>query len=415
VEIWSYGEFSERLHQKWTSRRVPLDGTIEITHRCTLKCSHCYNSLPLDDVGARLSELSYEEHCRILDEITDAGCLWLLFTGGEAFVREDFLDIYTYSKQKGLLISLFTNGTLITPRVADHLARYAPFSVEITLYGRTRKTYESISGVPGSFERCLRGINLLRERNLPLRIKTMVVTANRHEIWDLQQFVRQDLGLEFRFDAMINPKIDCSQRPLAFRLTPAEAVELDLMDPARINAWKSFACRFNGPVHASTGCDEMYHCGGGINSFSINPQGKMGLCVFSQCDSYDLRRGSFRDAWENVLLNVRRKKATRSNKCTACEIKAMCGMCPANGELEQNDPESPVDFLCQVAHLRSYALDIPIAAHGECEYCDGGNKYRQIRRLANELGEKALIRESGLGAAPARDRLPRACDAPRPG
>lgn len=415
MEICSYGEFSEKLHQKWTRRRVPLDGTIEITHRCSLKCSHCYNSLPIDDAGARLSELSYEEHCRIVDEITDAGCLWLLFTGGEAFVRDDFLDIYTYSKQKGLLISLFTNGTLITPRVADHLARYTPFSIEITLYGRTKKTYESISGVPGSFEKCLQGISLLRERNLPLRIKTMVVTANRHEIWDMQRFVRRDLGLEFRFDAMINPKIDCSQSPLAFRLTPAEVVELDLMDPARINAWKSFACQFNGPVHASAGSDEMYHCGGGINSFSINPQGKMNLCVFSQCDSYDLRQGSFRNAWEDYLLNVRRKKTTGRSKCTACEIKAMCGMCPANGELEEKNPESPVDFLCQVAHLRCYALDVPIEPHGECEYCEGGNKYRQIRRLADDLREKALSRESGLGAAPAWNGLSCAWDTPYPG
>lgn len=389
MESCSYGEFSERLHQQLVRRRVPLDGTIEITRRCPLHCSHCYNSLPIDDFDAREGELSCEEYCRILDEIAKTGCLWLLFTGGEIFAREDFLDIYTYSKRKGLLVTLFTNGTLITPQVADHLARWAPFSIEITLYGRTKQTYERITGVPGSFERCLRGIRLLKERNLPLRIKTMAIIANRHEIWEIKQFVQQDLGLEFRFDAMINPKIDGSKRPLAFRLAPAEVVELDLLDPARINAWKSFACQFNGPAHSSTGCDEMYHCGGGINSFSINAQGKVSLCELSQFDGYDLRQGSFKDAWENFLLSRRRKKISRTTKCVACEIKAMCGMCPANGELEERDPESPVDFLCKVAHLRSYALDIPIAPHGECEYCKGGNEYRQMQRLANDLKEKA--------------------------
>jgi radical SAM protein with 4Fe4S-binding SPASM domain len=341
----------------------------------------------MEDSGARQSELSYEEHCRILDEITENGCLWLLYTGGEIFAREDFLDIYTYARQKGLLVTLFTNGTLITPQVADHLARLTPFSIEITLYGRTKKTYERITGVPGSFEKCLRGIRLLRERDLPLRIKTMAVTANKHEIWEMKQFVRQELGLEFRFDAMINPRFDRSQLPLAFRLTPAEVVELDLFDSARIDAWKSFACQYNGPAHSSAGCDEMYHCGGGINSFCISPQGKVSLCELSRFHGCDLRQQSFKDAWENSLLSVRRKKISRTSKCVSCGIKAMCGMCPANGELEKGDPESPVDFLCQVAHLRSYALGIQVGPHGECEYCIGGSKYGQMMGLADYLRE----------------------------
>jgi radical SAM protein with 4Fe4S-binding SPASM domain len=390
VESCNYGEFSKDLHQHLDKNRVPFDGTIEVTQRCTLHCSHCYNNLPMEDAAARRSELSYIEHCRILDEIAEAGCLWLLYTGGEIFAREDFLDIYTYAEQKGFLITLFTNGTLITPKVADCLAKWTPFSIEITLYGRTRKTYECITGVPGSFEKCLNGIRLLKERNLPLKIKTVVVTGNKHELWDMQRFVQQDLGLEFRFDGMINPKIDGSQSPLSFRLSPEEVVELDILDTARSNEWKNFASQFNGPAHAPAGCDEMYHCGGGIGSFSINPQGKVSICSFSQLDSYDLRKGSFEDAWKNYLFKARCKKATRTTKCVSCEIKAMCGMCPAMGELEQKDPESPVDFLCQVAHLRSYALEIPIPAHGECEYCAGGIAYGQMINLATYLRERAF-------------------------
>ena len=80
----------------------------------------------MGDRAARLAELSTEEHYRLLDQLADAGCLWLLFTGGEIFARRDFLDIYTYAKQKGFLITLFTNGTLITPRIADDARRVAP-------------------------------------------------------------------------------------------------------------------------------------------------------------------------------------------------------------------------------------------------------------------------------------------------
>ena len=79
-------------------------------------------------------------------------------------------------------------------------------------------------------------------------------------------------------------------------------------------------------------------------------------------------------------MEVPEKKITRQTKCVACEIKAMCGMCPANGELENRDPEEPVDFLCQVAHLRAYALGIPIPPHGDCEYFKGGNRYDELMR-----------------------------------
>jgi radical SAM protein with 4Fe4S-binding SPASM domain len=378
MEALSYSDLSLHLHQGAVENRLPINGTIEVTRRCPLTCAHCYNNLPMSDQGARLSELTYDEHCRILDEITEAGCLWLLYTGGEIFARKDFLDIYTYAKRKGLIVTLFTNGTMITPKIADYLVQWPPFAVEITLYGRTKETYERLTGIPGSYEKCMRGINLLMERGLPLKLKTVGVTINKHEIWEMKRFAQQKLGLEFKFDSMINPRIDCSQSPLAVRLTPEEIVTLDLQDPKVVAEWRKFAERTYGPVNPPEHSDEVYHCGGGITSFAIDPQGRMSICVLSHVDKYDLRKGSFREAWEEFLLKVRRKKITRPTKCAACAIKAMCGMCPANGELENGDPESPVDFLCQTAHLRAHAFGVDITPHGECEYCEGGTRYEKL-------------------------------------
>jgi hypothetical protein len=60
-------------------------------------------------------------------------------------------------------------------------------------------------------------------------------------------------------------------------------------------------------------------------------------------------------------------------------------MCPANGELENGDPEAPVDWLCRVAHLRAMALDIPIVPHGDCEYCEGGAGHAPLAASAARL------------------------------
>ena len=385
VQTLSLGAFSESLHQRVLGARAPLNVTIEVTRRCPLECSHCYNNLAMGDRTAQLQELTTAEHRRILDEMAEAGCLWLLYTGGEIFARRDFLDIYTHAKRSGFLITLFTNGTLINEAIADYLAEWRPFALEITLYGRTRETYERFTGVPGSYDRCMRGIRLVLERNLPLKLKTVAVTLNKHEVWDMQRYA-EDLGVEFRFDAMVNPRIDCSQSPLGVRLTPEECVEFDLQDQRRVDEWQLFAAQFLRPVHSPETSDQLYHCGGGVDSFAINPYGDMSICVLSQQDRYDLRTGNIQDGWEHFLRKIRdKKKITRLTKCISCELKAMCGMCPANGELENGDPEAPVDFLCQVAHLRAHAFGLPVRPHGDCEYCEGGIGHDGLMRSVARL------------------------------
>jgi len=369
METVSYEDFALGISHRTSGKRIPLRGTIEVTHRCPLVCAHCYNNLPIKDEQARLTELSYEEHCRIVDEIVEAGCFWLLYTGGEIFARPDFFDIYKYAKQKGLLITLFTNAVLINEKIADSLADYPPLFIEVTLYGHTKKTYEKITGRPGSFERCLRGIRLLMERGMDVKLKTVTMTLNKHEILEMKRFVEEDLGLEFRFDAMINPRLDGSQDPLALRLAPEEVVALDVQDPERLVEWNRFCERYAAPRLDPNHSDDLYQCGGGVGSFAIDPSGNLSLCGMSSNDTYDLKEGSFQVGWEDFLSSVRQKKISRQTKCVACEIKAMCGMCPANGELENKDPEEPVDFLCRVAHLRAHELGLTVPPHGECEYC----------------------------------------------
>ncbi len=385
MEIQKYADWSLSVHERLGGQRVPFSGTIELTQRCNNRCTHCYNNLPINDTNARQRELTYHEYCRLIDEVIAAGCLWLLMTGGEIFVRKDFLEIYTYARQKGLLISLFTNGTLITPAIADYLATQPPFSIEITLYGMSRQTYEQITGAPGSFERCMQGIRWLKERDLPLQLKTMAITLNKHEIWDMQQFVEAELELEFKFDPIINPRCDGSQGPLDVRLTPAEVVELDLKDPERITEWNEFCDQFYGHHHSRVQTDLLWKCGGGQYSFAIDPYGMLRMCILSFSETYDLRRGSFQEGWEQFLYRIRQKKITRQSKCVSCGMIDMCGMCPANAELECKDAEAPVDFLCQVAHLRAYSLGLPVEPHGPCEYCEGGERYPEMADIAEKI------------------------------
>jgi len=400
METGTYTDFSLVVHGRAEPLRVPVNGTIEVTNRCPLECKHCYNNLPMGDFVARAREMTLDEHKRLLDELAELGCLWLLFSGGEIFARRDFLDIYAYAKRKGFLITLFTNGTLITEKIADFLADLRPFTIEITLYGGTRETYEKLTGIPGSYDRCLRGIDLLLERKLPLKLKTVALSINKHEI-PLMRQMASDRGVEFTFDAMINPRIDCSASPLAVRLKPSEIVQLDLENLERVSEWRRLARDHGSPVTVEGESRQIYECGGGLNSFAVDPYGDLSICVLSHVDRYNVREGNFREGWEKYLLAVRTRKTTRPTKCNGCGLKSMCGMCAANGELENGDAESPVDFLCQVAHLRAETLDIPVQPHGDCEYCQDGTGYELVRSAAEALKSGEAERIAAIPYEPA--------------
>jgi len=138
----------------------------------------------------------------------------------------------------------------------------------------------------------------------------------------------------------------------------------------------------------------IYSCGGGLRAFAIDPYGHMSICVISHRDTYDIRRGSVREGWEQFLLSVRERRPKQLSKCTNCKIKSVCGMCPANGELENGDPESPVEFLCEVAHLRAMALGFDVPAHGTCEFCDDGERHAALQESASRIASREVTPEA---------------------
>src|ERR1700728_823444 len=395
MEQLSYGAFSADLHQRQSGQRAPMQVSIEVTRRCPLECQHCYNNLPMGDQDPRSREMTTEEHFRMLDELVEMGCFWLLYTGGEIFARKDFLEIYTYAKKKGFLITLFTNGTLITEKIADYLVEWPPFAIEITLYGRTKETYEALTQIPGSYDRCLRGIKLLRERGLPLKLKTVATSINKHEVVSMRRFAEEELGVEFKFDSQINPRIDCSQSPLAVRLTPEEVVTLDMSEPKGVSEYRRLAKHDEENPQTLGPDDGVYSCGGGINSFAINAYGEISICVISQQETFGIRESSLKQVWEGSLLRIRERKRTKMTKCIQCRIRPLCGMCPANGELEGGNQESPVEFLCHVAHLRAAAIGVAVPVHGDCEFC--GSRRDEVLESGRRIACKEVDVESWTG------------------
>jgi radical SAM protein with 4Fe4S-binding SPASM domain len=332
-------------------KRLPLVGSLEVTYRCNLDCVQCYCNLSPNDQEARARELTLVEIRDIIDQVADEGCLWLLLTGGEPLLRPDFLDIYSYAKKKGMLVTLFTNGTLLNAEIADYLAEWPPRKVEITLHAVTRDTFETATRAAGSFDRCMRGIKLLLERGIRLNLKTTVTTLNRHELWATKEYAKS-LGVDYRFDGVLIPRLDGSRAPYTVRLTAEELVGLDQQDQARREAFERF---LRHPRAAQLG-DDLYVCGAGKRSFHIDPTGRLSLCLMERGHTFDLRRGTFRTAWHEFVPAVRSSRSAGAVKCRTCPIMSLCGQCPSWSYLEHRDLETPVEYLCRLGHLRAEAF-----------------------------------------------------------
>jgi radical SAM protein with 4Fe4S-binding SPASM domain len=340
-------EFIKGFNQKAAQLRVPVSGSIDLTHRCNLRCVHCYLGDHKGQGGLAGLETGTARTLSLIDEITEAGCLFLLITGGEPLLRKDFAEIYRHAKMNGLVVTLFTNGTLITDEVLALFDDLPPRMVEISLYGATAATYERITGVEGSFERCMVGIQGLLGQGLDLRLKTILMTLNRHEFNDIEK-IAQDLGVKFRFDAAIFPCADGSKYPLDLRVTPKDAVEKEFSDSERARGWLEYF-RSSRPQQSG---DQLYHCGAGLTGFHINPYGKLLPCLMANNLQYDLLDGDFLTGWRDVIAGIRERKAGAAYPCGRCEKRHLCGFCPAFHRLENGAEDVCSEYLCALGDQR---------------------------------------------------------------
>jgi radical SAM protein with 4Fe4S-binding SPASM domain len=348
----TFAEFRERAGID--ARRIPIEGTVETTFRCNLNCVHCYVNEPAGSREVTERELPLERLKELVDEIVAEGCLFVLFTGGEILVRPDFPELYLYARSRGLLVTVFTNGTLVTDLIADLFAEHTPEGIEITLYGMTRETYERVTRVPGSYEKCLAGIRRLVDRGLPVTLKTMALVWNQDEVEAMEAYAR-GLGLDFRFDSSLNARVDCgANRNGELQISPERALQLNLGTPGALEELREFCRRFANPDEEYD-TEHLYTCGAGQSSFTVDPYGRLQMCQLSRRSFHDLKGGTFAEGWNELFPRLREQTWQRNDVCRKCNLMSLCGSCPGAAELETGDPEGIIPGFCELTHLRAWA------------------------------------------------------------
>ena len=326
--------------------RIPLSGSFEVTYRCNLRCVHCYLG-HLKNRQTNDHEMNTERAIGLIDEITDAGCLYLLITGGEPLMRDDFSAIYRHAKERGLMVTVFTNGTMITENILDLFQELPPLEVEISLYGASAATYEKITRVPGSYQRCIQGINLLLQRGVHVRLKTILMTLNSHEFFDIENMAKK-FGVGFRFDAAINPCLNGDRAPLDLRVAPEEVIDKDFSDSKRARKWVKYSAEFDGPILS----DLLYDCGAGMIGFNIDPYENLQPCMMTTDIRHSLSGNNFLVGWHAIMEEIMKRKVTKDFSCHGCDKGHLCGCCPGFFKLETGSEQVISPYICALGDLR---------------------------------------------------------------
>lgn len=336
----------DRINSRARAERIPLQADIEIIATCNYKCVHCY----IAPCAGRDDVMSLAQARVIFGKLRDAGTLSILLTGGEIFSHREFKAIYLEAKQHGFVVALNTNAYFIGRKWADFLSEYPPKVVSVSLYGATKETYEAVTGIPNSFDRCMRAIELLHERGIKLDLKVPAMAPTVDDIPRLRELANS-YGVKFRFDAMIVPEEGGNARPLNLQLTPEQIMGLERqVDPDWIILRRYAEPRVGERVGAP-----IYQCGAGRTGLAINVHGGVTTCVTSRQVVGNLLEQSFDEIWGALHGKVERRFPD-GHPCATCRFRGMCSGCPALVEQLTGLPEGYVQHFCKLTHLHAQEL-----------------------------------------------------------
>jgi MoaA/NifB/PqqE/SkfB family radical SAM enzyme len=340
--------------------RLPLEGSVDLTYRCNNTCRHCWLWLPPDAPEGK-DELVFDELRRIADEARAMGCRsWHIF-GGEPMLRPDFAEIFDYLTRRAAGYTLNTNGTLITPAIAQLLKRKG--SKLIALYGATAEVYDAVTRHPGGFEEMMRGFAYLREAGAGFTVQLIPMRANWHQ-WDRMIKLAESLSPLYRVGApwlflSSDGSTHRNREIAAQRLAPRDVIELDKPYPTYVERMEEISageepCEDVCGITAD-GDDRLFaKCIAARRNFHIDAYGMMSWCSFIKDPAlrYDLRRGTFREAWDEFIPSMADKVRGGGEyqaNCGACRQRADCRWCAVFSYLESGRYSAPIPYLCAVA------------------------------------------------------------------
>ena len=330
---------------------VPLYTHMDLTWRCDLTCVHCY-------LEERIKhELTLDEITRVLDEIAALGGLFMLFSGGDIFLRPDAMDIIRAASDRGFYISMITHAGHITEDVADELAELGVALVHVSIYSSRPEIHDEITKVPGSLHASLRAIQWLTERGIAVEMKCPVFENNPGAEREIPLLAAR-YGCSYKLDHRIIPALG-PLPPEGLTGHCESLTHLDLAVDQKIDV-----------IRAAYGDDATFAnvaryerdtptCKAGRSAVYIDPEGNVSPCIIWEEPAGNLRQQSFAELWGQGTIFGDARATTRGSfiPCSNCENYTFCELCPGKAHKESGRATNPSAQMCRASTVTRLALE----------------------------------------------------------
>lgn len=304
--------------------------SIQITKRCNLNCIHC-----LEKGNVVTQELSYEEACKIINELSEYKVLEIVWTGGEPLMRNDLIDLVEYATKKNIKSVIFTNGCLVDEKFISSIKDKNVF-LRFSLDGATKEINDKIRG-NGSYETIINAINKCKKNGIEIGIATTINKMNfmeKEQIVELAESLNVDeielSEVEERGYAITNKgKLLLSQQQ------KYEFREFSLLLTIQNEKYRK-GIRFQKYSKILSEGDKKHCCKGGITTAFINIEGNLYPCYlfsnYKEAKVSNVLKESIISSWQtsDFLDRLRNISINDLIECTKCDCLAHCsGGCRA--------------------------------------------------------------------------------------
>ncbi|MCD4700252.1 MAG: radical SAM protein [Candidatus Aegiribacteria sp.] len=298
----------------------------EITPRCNLACTYCYNVWKTDD-GPYPLELSLGEIEKLADSIQAAHPVSITLTGGEPLLRDDLLEIVGMFRKRGILVGIATNGMLLDGDKAKSLNEAGVSWFEISVPAVSGEGYRDLTGTDG-FEAVKRAMLAAASSGARLTVSHIITSRNSGDagrVVDmayafsadavaLNRFVPGGAGLANRHLLPILKQLDSALKSAGGR---------SLMSPG-ITVYAAIPVEDCMLHHSDYPGIKFGSCICGAGKWAISPLGELRVCEQSPHIIGSLLEKPFNELSRSLYVEEFRN-SNRSSDCTSCSSRNVCG------------------------------------------------------------------------------------------
>ena len=326
-----YNTFRHNLIQHATEHNIPILGEFELTANCNFLCSFCYVNKQ-----TKQPTLSTDEWKNIFKNAHDSGLMFANLTGGELFLRDDFIELYNYLYDKGIKITIFTNGSIIPEEVIELFGKKKPQYVAITLYGYDTDSYYEMTKNKQAFANVTNNVLKLKEQNVSVVLRTIPIQFVYQSLDEIIDFVKT-LDMNLYFFSYVT-KTNCFDFQNQ-RLSPKELIDFE----------NRIRVAFDYDLPPIRFEQDYKSCAALRSSYFINHLGEMTPCALA----YRPKRSVLKDDLLTVFRDLGKelRKLEKQNPCYDCALLNRCNSCYAR-RLNEEGCETCATYLKEVAKLR---------------------------------------------------------------